>query len=339
MSNYPQVVLNAIVRLCLFFVLLVSIVSRVQAESAFQTAALQDIALHPKRNAPATVLSLNHSVLSAQIQAKVKTIQVGVSESVKKGQMLLELDCTDFDLTLKMTNEKLTVAHARLTLAQSQKERSSRLLAKQVSSQEEADRAEVEEVARKAELEETRIALQKAKIDVSRCQISAPFAGVITARSIGEGQLASVGTPLISIVETDRLELSAKVKPDDVMQIADAKELYFRSGEKYPVQVNRLGGVINSESRNQEIRLVFTGTAPRVGTAGKLYWRDPDVFVSSDYVVQRNKTWGIFISKNKKAVFYPLTEAVPGRPARITLPEATHIVVSGLGKIKDGDEL
>lgn len=328
-------ILTSIMRFGACLSLCVSISAAVQAA----TAPLADISEHPKRGAPATAVSINQSTLSAQIQANVKSIAVGVSQAVKQGDTLLMLDCTDYELALQMARAGVTIAEARLSLATSQQQRSNQLLEKQLTSQENADTTVVDAVARLGELEQAKISLRQAQINVGRCAIKAPFDGIISQRVISEGQLASVGTPLIALIDTQRIELSAQVKPEEALQLQKVSELVFDAGERYPVALLRLGGTINSETRDQEVRLAFKGARPPAGSAGKLVWRDPRAYIPTRFIVQRDGQLGLFRALDGKAQFYPLPEAVPGRAAPVMLPDNSLIITDNLGLLQHGDEL
>ena len=316
----------------------ISFCCSVHGADSNRTLPLSNISEHPARQAPATAVSVNHTTLSAQLQATVTAIPVGVSQQVKKGETLLQLDCTDFDLALQLAQAGVTIAKARLDLAQTQQDRAAQLVQKDLTSRENLDTTNAEAIARRAELAQARITLQQAQQDVKRCQIKAPFDGVITQRNASVGQLAAIGTPLITIVDTQQLEVSALVKPQEVSQLQNIA-LAFVAEQSYPVKLVRSGGIVNSETRDQEIRLAFVAQAPPPGTAGKLIWTDPRDFIPSQYLVKRDGQWGVFLKQQGKAQFHGLAQAIPGRSAPVDLPAETLIVVKGLGPLNAGDPL
>lgn len=327
-------------KLFAFCVLLACFSCVITAHSTELTASIATIAIHPKRTAPATALSNNHSTLSAQITAKVTTVHVGVSQRVAAGELLVELDCTDYELALQMAEAQLDVAKARLALADRQKKRTDQLLGKQLASQETADNAEVALIASRGEHELALLGVRKARIDVTRCQVKAPFDAIVTQRPASEGDLAAVGTPLILLTDTAHIELSAQVKPEDIKQLEAVALLYFEAhGTRIPVELLRSGGVINSQTRHQEIRLRFSGNKPSPGAAGKLVWQDPRHFIPPDYVVTRDGQLGIFVARNGSAEFVPLPSAIPGRPAWTRLAAEEQIITDKLGHIQHGQAL
>ena len=301
---------------------------------------LSQIAEHPRRAAPATAVSINNSTLSAEIQAQVQKILVGVSEPVVKDQLLLQLDCTDYGLASELAHAGVEAAQARLTLARSQRDRSNSLLKRDLVSQESADTAVTEALASQAQLDQAKLAVKQAQVDVARCSIKAPFDGVIVERIANEGQLAAVGTPLLSITETARMELSAQVNPDEVEQLEKAESLTFSTVDNtYAVELLRVGGTVNTATGDQEVRLSFIDHKPPPGTAGQLQWRDPRWFVPASIVVKRDGKLGVFINRDGKAAFIPLPHAKPGRINWVALPPHTQIVVSNLGQMQEGQSL
>ncbi len=320
--------------------LLLILLQSINVANALQVSVpLEHVAIHPQRSASATALSLNNATISSQLQAKVETIRVHVSEEVKQGDLLVKLDCSDYQLTQRMAQAKVRASQARLVVAQSQRQRTEQLLAKQLTSQDIADRAIAEAITREAELEENLVGQKRAELDVSRCAIKAPFDGIITARNIAEGQLAAVGSSLLTIVETKRIELAAKINPEDIPLLQQVKQLLFDFGEQVPVKILYLGGVVDSATRNQEVRFTFSGKKPLPGTAGKLIWRDPRLFIPPQYIVKRGQDFGVFIERNGVAEFVVIPNTTPGRANPIALPLDTLIVTEGLGLLQSGDAL
>ena len=140
-------------------------------------------------------------------------------------------------------------------------------------------------------------------------------------------------------MDTQHLELSAQIKPNEVPQLQRAQALHFVAGANFPVAVERVGGIINSETRDQEVRLIFPGARPAPGTAGKLSWQDPRPFIPARFIVHRDGQLGVFIQRQGKAHFLALPEAIPGRAAPFAGDPSTRIVTARLGQLQTGDAL
>lgn len=300
---------------------------------------LSELVIHPHRSAPATAKSLNETVLSAQITASVNRIRSRVSQLHKKGDVLLNLDCRDYQLDKRLATANYRAADAGKKLAELELERAGLLLEKEMASQQVVDAKQVELDARRAELAAVDIAVRRADLNISRCTIRAPFNGIVSHRNIAEGQLATLGTPLLTLVDNERLELSAQINPRSLPQISAAKTLWFSAHKKFPVALQRSAALIDSQTRNQEIRLLFTAESPAAGSAGKLEWLDPRPHVPAKYIVSRGGQLGIFIASDNKAKFHALNGAIAGHPQIVNLPTDTQLIIERLGIMKDGDTL
>ncbi len=71
---------------------------------------LAELLKYPIQSAPATVVSLNRSQLSAQLNAQILNIPVRVGEVVRRGAVLVELDCRDAQLALQQAQSRMQLA-------------------------------------------------------------------------------------------------------------------------------------------------------------------------------------------------------------------------------------
>lgn len=285
-----------------------------------------EIALYPQRSAPATVATLNDSRLSAQIRARIDTIPVQVGDSVKKGQVLIRLDCRDYRLAL-------TSAEAGLRLAAQQAERARDLALANAISQEFLDQ-------REATLDTARADRDRAVLDVSRCELRAPFDGIVLERFASEGEVADPGSRLLRLMDTAGIEVSAQIPIDSAESLKAARSIHLETREGiYPLHLRTLLPVIRSEARNREARLVFTADPALPGAAGRLIWEATDPHLPADLIVRREAQLGIFVAANGTARFVALPDALEGHPASTVIPPETPVVTEGRQGLRDGDRL
>lgn len=86
----------------------------VAATTRVQTATVQRGALVATVNAAGNVLSPEEAALSFQTSGRVAKVHVQVGDAVKKGQVLMELDTTDLELSLKTAKANLASSQANL---------------------------------------------------------------------------------------------------------------------------------------------------------------------------------------------------------------------------------
>ena len=311
-----------------------------QTAAAVKTERLAAVAIYPQKSAPATVVSLNNSMLSAQIKARVDEISVRVGEIVKAGSVLARLDCTYYHLAREETKARTASLQARIGLAQRRLARTRQLIRRQTVSRELLDEREADLSALQADHQGALSSLKKAETDVSHCVIKSPYHAVITARLSSEGEFAKEGTKLVEVMDIERLEVVAQVPVGDVMQVNDSEALYFEdSTGPYPVRVRTTVAAINTRTRNQEVRLLFDNRAALPGTAGKLVWNDARPHVPGSLLVRRNGNFGIFLAEQGKARFNVIPDAQPGRPIPVDLPADALLVTQGHHGLKDSQAL
>jgi len=107
-----------------------------------KTARISEVAIDPERSAPATVISLTESVISARIAARVDELSVLVGDIVEKGGDLAKLDCADYELAYRESVARLEALQTRRDYAKRRVERTRQLIAKQSIAEEILDERE-----------------------------------------------------------------------------------------------------------------------------------------------------------------------------------------------------
>ena len=81
----------------------------------------------------------------------------------------------------------------------------------------------------RAQLASAQAALDKAKLDLSRCEISAPFAGRVRSENVDAGQYLTKGTKLAEVYAVDYAEVRLPL-PDDELAFLDLPLAYRGNG-------------------------------------------------------------------------------------------------------------
>ena len=320
----------------LFLGIIICCFASAQEPVRVKVARLVDVVNYPERSAPATVISLNNTRISAEIQANVDEILVNVGDIVELGQPMIQLDCADYKLLQTESKAQIESLRARIELAKRRLLRTEELLLKQSISEESRDERVSELAVLQADLKASQSKSNSAKLDVGRCRLASPFKALVTERTASVGQFANVGTVLLELVDLEHLEISAQIFNQEVDQLLNAKELHFEhNGSRYPLILRSVVPVINTETRNQEVRLLFKGSQALQGAAGKLIWTDNQAYIAGNLVVNRGDAFGIFYSNAHSAHFYPIAGARTGRSSPIDLPEETLIIIEGHYSLQD----
>ncbi len=287
---------------------------------------LSELVFYPEFSASAKVISLNSSQISARINAQIESIDILVGDRVQRGQKLVTLDCEDARLT-----QASTLAH--LQLAKKEISRLQKLKAASAVTEQKVNNAQTE-------VSLARIAYKQATLQVARCIVTAPFTGTVVSKQASEGELASQGTPLLMLLDLDRLEVIAEVHTTDSQLLADANDFRFSVADKsYPLSIRHFSKVIDPITRKRELRLVFLNHKALIGTAGRLIWNSNSIHIPADFLIERDGQIGLFILASDHARFVVIPDAIIGHPAKISLDDNTQIVVDGRYGLRDGDRI
>jgi RND family efflux transporter MFP subunit len=206
---------------------------------AVQTATVSTEQWPDVYEATGTVRARTAAVLSSKVMAYVRQVAVQVGDRVQEGQLLVTLDAQDLDTKVRSAeaaeaevmsavpeaDSGVAGAKANLDLAQSTFQRMQELASRKSISSQEFDEASARlkaaqaayEMARakRGQLDSKRASVQQeirgASIMRDYTRISAPFSGVVTAKSVEPGNLAAPGAPLLTVEREGAYRLEASV--------------------------------------------------------------------------------------------------------------------------------
>ena len=317
--------------------LILSPVSSGQNAVAVKTARVQDLAIYLWKSAPATVVSLNDASIAAQIKARVDEFPVKVGEVVNAGSVLVRLDCTDYRIAEQRVEAELEALQARIRLAERRLERTRKLERQRTASAELLDQREADLAVLQAQRRGARSQLDNAQVNVSRCTLRSPFRAVVIARLAATGEFADIGTRLLKIMDLEQLEISAQVPTLDIETVERAEALYLEDTvNRYALTLRTVTPAVDSQTRNREVRLLFSDEPALPGVAGKLIWRDRQPHVSAKLLVRRGNDFGVFINHRGTARFHVIPGAQQGRAAPVDLPLDTVVITEGQYRLEDG---
>lgn len=305
-----------------------------------QVRPLKEVLVDLEQRAPAEVISLNDSTISAEVVAVVSRIHADVGDRVQEGELLLELNPRDLQLVLEQAEANMASSRAQLAQAQARLRRARDLGEKQYLSAEELLNRETDVMVIEAQIRVNEASISIAERNLEKCHIVAPFAGVITQRFAQVGNLVATGNPLLNLTQTDRFELEAEIPDRLIPTLEQADSIRFVSrGESWPLAPGRLSGVVNRRNRAQTARFHFQSEAPGIGRSGEVVWQVERGLIPASLMVRRAGELGVFVNRKRVATFIPLPGAQEGRPIAVGLPLDSSIVIEGRERLQDGDAI
>jgi RND family efflux transporter MFP subunit len=312
------------------------------AMSAPTLKPLDEVVIMPTYQFPAEVISRNDTILSAELSARLDQVLVRPGQVVKQGQKLAELDCRDSRNQLDQLKASEAEIQASLDYAKAQLARWRNLQHKELAASTQVESAESDRKRLTAMLTGVSVKLEQAKRNIERCDINAPFTGVIQEQMIGVGSLASVGTPILRLIQTESAEIKASLPLLLATQLKTAPlRFQAQSIESLQVKLLRQSAVIDSNTRS--VTAWFTADIPlRIGLSGQLTLKDQVPHIPAGLQVRRGDEIGFFVREDAKAKFIPLPLAQEGRPTPV--PDALRgqklvVISDGFQRMNDGDEL
>ena len=317
--------------------LLASTVVLAQSSVNVRTQQLSEVLVDFERKAPAEVRALNDSTIAAEVSAVVLWVHADVGQAVDKGDLLLELNPTDYQLNLKQAEANLASSKARLSQANAKLKRARRLGDNQYISADELLERETDVMVSDAQIQADEVAVSIARRNLDKCRLIAPFDGVVGKRMAQVGNFVRNGDPLIAITQVDQFELDAEIPDGQADAIRNADRVRFESrGQSWPLELLRLSPVIDSQRRTRQARFAFVDNAPAVGRSGELVWRVGQGMLPSNLISRRNGVLGVFVLDSGKARFEVLPDAQEGRPAQVELPASSRVITLGRERLQDG---
>lgn len=141
--------------------------------------------------------------VSAQVSGKLVNLPIIDNQLVQKGELLFEIDPIDYEINLRNAEAQLEQLRIRQEQAALQYERRTNLGNVAAISKEHLDDVKYNLDLLNDQLQQAEIAVEKAKLDLSRTKVYAEVSGYVTNMNIREGSFIPAGQPLFALVDKD----------------------------------------------------------------------------------------------------------------------------------------
>ncbi|MCP4902114.1 MAG: efflux RND transporter periplasmic adaptor subunit [bacterium] len=184
--------------------------------------------------------------VGSRVSGVVARLHVEIGDKVEQGQLLGELDPTEYEARCRQAQASLENARAELTFRRLELERQEALFEGGFTSGRQLDEARARFDLAQASVKEAQARLAYDEVQLAYTRISAPISGVIAAVSTQEGETvaASLAAPtFVVLIDLDRLEVWAYVDETDIGRIQEGQRATF-TVDTYP-DVD-FGGVVTA---------------------------------------------------------------------------------------------
>lgn len=235
--------------------------------AAVAVASAERKQLAPQSEAPGSVVSLRDSRVAAATSGKIEWV-ANVGAEVEEGEIIARIESAD----AKFTRDDSAAQVERL---RSRAEYLDSLYKRYVGLGEEAGESEATLDEMRANRDEAfqavvqaEVALRRAEINLARTEVKAPFTGRVVSQETQVGEFANPGTEIVRLVDTHKLEVTARAPASLARNISPGETIKVANGPDILEGVVRAVVPVGDErSRMLELRLELPETSWYIGSA------------------------------------------------------------------------
>ena len=292
-------------------------------------------------------------VVAPKVSGRVERVLVNIADTVKRGQVVAELDNDEYVQAVAQAQADLEVARANLSKAKSdleianrEFERTESLLKRGIASDSEFDAASQDQLAKQAQLKvaaaqvaKAESSLETANIRLRYTKVTAGWTGgdedrVVAERYVDEGQTVAANAPLLLIVELHPIVGVVFVTERDYAHLKPGQLVSLTTdaypGEQYPGRIDRIAPVFRKSTRQARIEMTIDNPQHRL---------KPGMFIRATVVLARVPEATIVpeqaltIRDDRSGVFIVSEDgrSVAWREVKVGIREGDRVQVEGEG--------
>ncbi len=270
--------------------------------------------------------------LSPEVAGKITKIYFKEGSSVAKGQLLVKINDSELQASLKKNEVKLQLASQNL-------DRQKKLLELNGTSQEQYDNSVFEYRSIEADID-----LLKAQI--AKTEIRAPFSGQIGLRYVSEGAFATPGVKIATLQNKASLKIEFTVPQNYSIYMKEGRSISFKTGNEVdPLQakIYALEPGVDQQTATLKVRAYVSGRSNEI-IPGKvvevlvsLSAPVKTILITSETLIPEISGYSVFLYKDGKAVSVPVQTG--DRNEKVVqvlsgIAEGDTMIVSGLIQLR-----
>ena len=287
-----------------------------------------------------SVKAVQSAVVKARVAGELKRLTVREGDRVAAGQLLGQIDATEYQLRLRQAEDQAQAAQAQLDIAQKALDNNKALVNQGFISRNALDNSVSSAAGATASLQAARAGAELARKAVGDSEIRSPIAGLVAQRLVQPGERVSVDARLLEVVDLSRLELETAGAPEDVVQLRLGQTALVQVDglpQPLPARLVRISPSAQAGTRSVLAYLELPATAQAAGLRQGLFGRGQiELLRKRALVVPSNavrydqaKPYVLTVVDGKAAV-RPVTLGAAGSVVLSGAPEGVLEITSGL---------
>jgi RND family efflux transporter MFP subunit len=297
--------------------------------------------------------ALAEFVVAPKVSGRVVRVIVNIADTVKRGQVVAELDNDEYVQAVAQAQADLVVARANLSQAKSavqianrEFKRTESLLKRGIASDSEFDVTSQDQLAKQAQLKvaqaqvtKAESSLETANTRLSYTKVTAGWTGggeqrVVAERYVDEGQTVAANAPLLLIVELHPIVGVVFVTERDYALLKPGQLVSLTTdaypGEEYTGRIDRIAPVFRKATRQARIEMTIDNPQHRL---------KPGMFIRTSVILARVPETTIVpeqaltIRDDRSGVFIVSEDgnSVAWRGVKVGIREGDRVQVDGEG--------
>jgi RND family efflux transporter MFP subunit len=266
-----------------------------------EVARIQRGPIELRRTFSGTLEARAEFVAAPKVSGRVERLSVNLADTVKRGQVVAELDNDEYVQAVAQAKAGLAVAMANLAEAKSALEIANRelqrivtLRGRGIASDSQFDAARADQLAKQAQFEVAKAqvtraeaSLETANIRLGYTKVTADWNGgdeerVVAERYIDEGDTISANAPLLLIVELDPITGVIFVTEKDYALLRPGQSVSLTTdaylGEVFQGRIERIAPIFRRATRQARVELTIDNKQQRL---------KPGLFIRATVVLDR----------------------------------------------------
>lgn len=187
---------------------------------------------------PGMVVSADRVEVSSRLSGYIYDLDVHAGQHVSEGQLLFSVDPTGVKERIRQATAELAKAEAALTEARDNFERYQNLYKEKSTTLAAFQQAERGFKVARGDAQAAQAGLRSARAELKYAEVKAPFDGLVVAKTADNGQLASPGTVVLTLENTQHMQVK--------VQVDDSAYAHLSLGQTVQVEVADQGTQMNT---------------------------------------------------------------------------------------------
>ena len=197
----------------------------------------------------------------SKIPDRIEKFYVDEGDNINKSQIIARITATTIKQGVKQAEAALAAAHAQEINLKLEFDRAKRLFSENAMSKQQYDAVQTQFEAAKAQAEQAQAGLVSVKSQLGDAELTAPISGIIGQRFYEEGDMASPGTPVVSIVQMDKVKIVFDATEEDLGKLAIGQEAAIKvrsyTDKIFSGKMQKISPVLDPETRMAKVEVLI----------------------------------------------------------------------------------